>query len=466
MNKFSIGENRLCYFAGASQGAVSESPDAGKISPSDLANKLQTQDSLRGKMTPAQVERALELLRENGSKKLDKNHTVILQALLKNAGHDPRGLDGIIGKNTRAAIRALQTSRGLKETGQYSPELLTAFSAQAVEELTGAHREAVEARQALATYDRLKLIDEMTDRISSPDDGGEARVLTQGDYEAAAIDVTHQPDFKKAKEFFAAEEEARVAEQNAATAQARVDELENRGVDTTQATARATAAQSKAAAAREKADGLRAPTTTDVRSATPVEIRKLTPAEIKAGFYYDSEGHIQNRDGGEYYENTDGKIIMEKAPEVMAVPQTVVKRNEIVEQKLPDGGTQTRRVVETERANVAVIKPADYDMPYKPVDARKFTENGFYFSKSGAIRRINMTTGRPYSGQYFERGGHMIYVGGDNKVSVLDKNRLARGEFDNQHWIAMDNMGTAIRYAQNATYRDEVLRKQRGSESV
>ncbi|MGH7834144.1 MAG: peptidoglycan-binding domain-containing protein [Candidatus Binatia bacterium] len=44
------------------------------------------------------------------------------QEALKNKGHDPGSIDGIIGPQTRQAIRAFQSVSGLKETGRLDLE--------------------------------------------------------------------------------------------------------------------------------------------------------------------------------------------------------------------------------------------------------------------------------------------------------------------------------------------------------
>jgi murein L,D-transpeptidase YcbB/YkuD len=44
------------------------------------------------------------------------------QAALKNQGHDPGSIDGVIGPQTQQAIRAFQNASGLKETGRLDAE--------------------------------------------------------------------------------------------------------------------------------------------------------------------------------------------------------------------------------------------------------------------------------------------------------------------------------------------------------
>jgi peptidoglycan hydrolase-like protein with peptidoglycan-binding domain len=44
-----------------------------------------------------------------------------LQTLLKAAGFDPKGIDGIFGPNTDKAVRAYQKSKGLKVDGIVGP---------------------------------------------------------------------------------------------------------------------------------------------------------------------------------------------------------------------------------------------------------------------------------------------------------------------------------------------------------
>ena len=44
------------------------------------------------------------------------------QEALKNKGHDPGSIDGVIGPQTRQAIRAFQNASGIKETGSLDSE--------------------------------------------------------------------------------------------------------------------------------------------------------------------------------------------------------------------------------------------------------------------------------------------------------------------------------------------------------
>ena len=44
------------------------------------------------------------------------------QEALKNQGHDPGPIDGVMGPQTRQALRAFQSSNGLKQTGMLDAE--------------------------------------------------------------------------------------------------------------------------------------------------------------------------------------------------------------------------------------------------------------------------------------------------------------------------------------------------------
>lgn len=54
-----------------------------------------------------------------------------LQKVLKARGFDPGGLDGVIGRNTIAAIRAFQAANGLDANGVAGPQTLAALAANA-----------------------------------------------------------------------------------------------------------------------------------------------------------------------------------------------------------------------------------------------------------------------------------------------------------------------------------------------
>jgi peptidoglycan hydrolase-like protein with peptidoglycan-binding domain len=44
------------------------------------------------------------------------------QEALKDKGHDPGSMDGVVGPKTRQAIKAFQSANGLKETGALDPD--------------------------------------------------------------------------------------------------------------------------------------------------------------------------------------------------------------------------------------------------------------------------------------------------------------------------------------------------------
>jgi len=47
------------------------------------------------------------------------------QEALKNKGHDPGSIDGVMGPQTHRALRAFQNASGLKETGRLDSETAT-----------------------------------------------------------------------------------------------------------------------------------------------------------------------------------------------------------------------------------------------------------------------------------------------------------------------------------------------------
>lgn len=65
-----------------------------------------------------------------GDKPLARSERLELQARLQAAGFEPGGVDGILGANTRQAIRRFQQSRGWPADGYATQELLKALRAQ------------------------------------------------------------------------------------------------------------------------------------------------------------------------------------------------------------------------------------------------------------------------------------------------------------------------------------------------
>lgn len=87
---------------------------------------------------------------------LDREDRRRVQASLSLLGFDPRGIDGIFGDGTRAALRDWQRSEGLARTGFLTADQLSALSAQAgrraAEVEAQQAREAAEARRLDAGY--------------------------------------------------------------------------------------------------------------------------------------------------------------------------------------------------------------------------------------------------------------------------------------------------------------------------
>ena len=64
------------------------------------------------KAGPAKEEKAESKAVNKGSEEIRK-----VQEALKDKGEDPGAIDGVMGKKTRAAIKAFQKSNGIKVTG-------------------------------------------------------------------------------------------------------------------------------------------------------------------------------------------------------------------------------------------------------------------------------------------------------------------------------------------------------------
>lgn len=73
----------------------------------------------------------------------NRNRTATIQAALSKLGFDPRGVDGVMGSNTRAAIRAYQGDRGENRTGTLTDEqfqkLINDAGIKEFDNVTGAH---------------------------------------------------------------------------------------------------------------------------------------------------------------------------------------------------------------------------------------------------------------------------------------------------------------------------------------
>ncbi|WP_296765391.1 peptidoglycan-binding domain-containing protein [Sediminimonas sp.] len=85
---------------------------------------------------------------------LDRNARREVQRDLSLLGFDPRGIDGVFGPGSRAAIRAHQRSLGMPETGYLSAEQLRILRRDAARRADELEREAQERREAEEARDR------------------------------------------------------------------------------------------------------------------------------------------------------------------------------------------------------------------------------------------------------------------------------------------------------------------------
>ncbi len=65
--------------------------------------------------------------RQNGSQQLNSDQVRKLQQALKDKGYNPGQVDGIIGSQTRQALRQFQQSQGIASTGKVNPKTLQAL---------------------------------------------------------------------------------------------------------------------------------------------------------------------------------------------------------------------------------------------------------------------------------------------------------------------------------------------------
>ena len=104
-------------------------------------------DSPMGKEPAGRAERkgaeGMEARGGRSGETLDKEHVKMAQEALKNKGHDPGPIDGVVGPKTREAVKQFQSASGLKETGR-----LDAQTAQKLGvDKGGAPKEARESKE-------------------------------------------------------------------------------------------------------------------------------------------------------------------------------------------------------------------------------------------------------------------------------------------------------------------------------
>lgn len=99
----------------ASESTITDSPEVNIGSPSRLPPGFETSEAALG---------------------IDKQGIRDLQARLLVLGHDPNGVDGVIGRGTRAALSAWQVAQGTDPTGYLNSEQHTQLQAMSEAALT------------------------------------------------------------------------------------------------------------------------------------------------------------------------------------------------------------------------------------------------------------------------------------------------------------------------------------------
>jgi len=87
--------------------------------------KGETEMEARGAQKPGRMEKSgaeSTGAKENQGEKSAPYDIKKAQEALKNKGHDPGSMDGVMGQQTRQAIRAFQKDNGLKESGTLDAE--------------------------------------------------------------------------------------------------------------------------------------------------------------------------------------------------------------------------------------------------------------------------------------------------------------------------------------------------------
>jgi len=97
--------------AGGSSTSPSTSADTGK-STSDTGMKSDKSDMSTGRGT-------------RGVRGGDREQVRAVQQALKDKGHDPGTIDGVMGPKTRSALRDFQKKEGIKDTGRLDQETMS-----------------------------------------------------------------------------------------------------------------------------------------------------------------------------------------------------------------------------------------------------------------------------------------------------------------------------------------------------
>jgi peptidoglycan hydrolase-like protein with peptidoglycan-binding domain len=99
--------------------------ETGQSSPRMERKKGEEEMEARGAQKPGRMEKSgAEAMgtKENQGQQWAAQDIKKAQEALKNNGHDPGSMDGVMGPQTRQAIKAFQSASGLKETGTLDRE--------------------------------------------------------------------------------------------------------------------------------------------------------------------------------------------------------------------------------------------------------------------------------------------------------------------------------------------------------
>jgi peptidoglycan hydrolase-like protein with peptidoglycan-binding domain len=105
--------------------SAADKPKSGATTP---AGKAETGKSGTMKSGGA----AAESGRMSGGKMAaGKEHVKAVQQALKDKGHDPGAVDGVMGPKTQAALKEFQSKEGIKESGRLDAETMSKLGVQA-----------------------------------------------------------------------------------------------------------------------------------------------------------------------------------------------------------------------------------------------------------------------------------------------------------------------------------------------
>jgi peptidoglycan hydrolase-like protein with peptidoglycan-binding domain len=111
-------------------GAPSASPGASTTDPTKSTSDTMKSPSMKSDSMKADSMKA-EKMSKGAANGGSREQVKAVQQALKDKGHDPGAVDGVMGPKTRGALKDFQKKEGMKDTGRIDQETMTKLGVEA-----------------------------------------------------------------------------------------------------------------------------------------------------------------------------------------------------------------------------------------------------------------------------------------------------------------------------------------------